>query len=213
MKNPPPIQRARQSSDNIEVVNAMDAAESRAAAALRLMKEERTRADAAEAELERMRQSELQRQLEAVVKASQAQPRIEKKKADSVRPGVLMVHAKGLKVGIPLAMLMPVLAFVWAGYQNYTDLQRRVKGLETIQSNKDARIDVLQQQVTELSKDSTDNRTTLANLSGYLTGVLPKAGVNVPGTGLPIQSDPLPPGARRPTPVNVRTPVPTPPSK
>ncbi len=177
---------------------------------MRLVHEEKARADAAEAELERLRQTELQRQFDAVVKAAQSQPKVEEKKADSVRPGVLMVHAKGMKIGIPIALLTPVLAFLWAVYQNYTDLQRRVKALETINSNKDTAVESLQNQLNELSKNSNADHDTLSNLSGYLVGVLPKAGVNVPGTGLPIQSDPLPPGARRPTPVTVRTPVPRP---
>jgi DNA repair exonuclease SbcCD ATPase subunit len=211
-----PPRKPSKSSDDLEQVGALDAAESRATAALRLMNEEREAREAAEAELERLKQADLQRQLDAVAKAAQGQPKVELANdtpKSSMRPGVLTVQAKGVKVGIPLALLTPVLAFGWAAYQNYTSLQNRVKALEAVISAKDARGDEMQRQLTEQAKDIAQLRETQASQAGYLTGVLPMAGVKVPGTGSPIQADPLPLGARRQTPVNVRTPVPTPPEK
>lgn len=180
------------------------------------MNEEREAREAAEAELERLKKVELQRQLDAVVKTAQVQPKTELANdtpKSSMRPGVLTVQAKGVKVGIPLALLTPALALGWAAYQNYTNLQTRVKALETVISSKNTRADELEKQLTEQSKDIAGLRETQAAQAGWITGAMPMAGVKVPGTGSPIQADPLPVGARRQTPVNVRTPVPTPPEK
>lgn len=212
MQKPIPPRLRSKSADNLEEVKALDAAESRATMALRLMNDERVAREAAEAEVQRLRADAAQRELEA---ARAVQPRVElapESKA-SMRPGVLSVQVKGLKIGIPLALLTPVLALVWAGYQNYTDMQRQVKAMQVILANRDTRVDSLETRVSEQSKEIAILRETQASQAGYLTGVLPMAGVKVPGTGSPIQSDPLPAGARRQTPVNVRTPVPTPPSK
>ena len=217
MQKPPPPRPKLKSADDLEMVDALDAAESRATAALRLMNDERAAREAAEAELERMRAAELQRQLDAVAKAAQVQPKVEVAQVEtpksSMRPGVLTVQAKGIKVGVPLALLTPVLAMLWAGYQSYTDFQRQVKALVTAQANKDTRLDAMEKLIAEQSKSIAELRETQASQAGYLTGVLPMAGVKVPGTGSPIQADPLPRNARRQTPVNVRTPVPTPPDK
>lgn len=182
------------------------------------MNEERAAREEAEAEVERLKKAEMQRQLDAVARAAQQQQAKveispETRSPSSMRPGVLTVQAKGVKVGIPLALLTPVLAFGWAAYQSYTNLQSRVKALETVISAKDTRADVLEKRSNDQAQEILQLRETQANLAGYLTGILPKAGVNVPGTGSPIQADPLPIGARRQTPVNVRTPVPTPPEK
>lgn len=196
----------------------MDAAESRAKAALRLMNEERAAREAAEAEVERLRQAEVERQLSAVTRAVAAPIKVESSpetrsvSPSSMRPGVLMVQAKGLKIGIPLAMLTPVLALAWAGYQNYTNLQRQVKELQTVVSNYEKRFESYDKSLGETRTEQAQQRETQANLAGWITGVMPKAGVNVPGVGIEVKSDPLPPGARRQTPVNVRTPVPTPPT-
>lgn len=179
------------------------------------MNDERLAREEAEAELERYKAAEVQRQLDAVVKAASA-PRVEL--ADdtpkpSVRPGMLMVQAKGLRVGIPLAILVPVLAACWAAVQQYLELRRQVAALVTISTTKDTRLDEQDKRITDQAAKIAELRETQAQLSGFLTGVLPKAGVNVPGTGSPIISDPLPLGARRQTPITVRTPVPTPPPK
>lgn len=213
--SPTPPRPKSKSSDDLEKLDALDAAESRATAALRLMNDERLAREEAEAELERYKAAEVQRQLDAVVKAASA-PRVEL--ADdtpkpSVRPGMLMVQAKGLRVGIPLAILVPVLAACWAAVQQYLELRRQVAALVTISTTKDTRLDEQDKRITDQAAKIAELRETQAQLSGFLTGVLPKAGVNVPGTGSPIISDPLPLGARRQTPITVRTPVPTPPPK
>lgn len=211
MQKPPPPRPKSRSSDDLEEVAALDAAESRAKAALRLADEQRAARVAAETELERLRSAELQRQLDAAA-PSKIELANDTAKS-SMRPGVLTVQAKGLKVGIPLAILVPVLAAGWAAVQQYLELQRQVKALVTIVSNRDTHSEEQDRRLTEQAKDITELRETQAQLSGFLVGVLPKAGVNVPGTGSPILVDPLPLGARRPTPVNVRTPVPAPPPK
>ncbi len=212
MQKPPPPRPKSKSSDDLEGVAALDAAESRATAALRLMNEERAAREAAEGELERLRAAEAKRQLDTVAKAAQAAPKIEMA-APSVRPGVLTVQAKGVKIGIPIALLTPVLALIWAGYQNYTELQRQVKALQTVMVNKDTRLESIESRLNELTAAQSTLRETQAAQAGWITGAFPKAGVNVPGTGIEVKSDPLPLGARRQTQVNLRTPVPTPPSK
>lgn len=212
MQKPPPPRPKSRSSDDLEEVKAIDAAESRATAALRLLNEERAGREAAEAELERLRAAEVQRQMDMVVKAAST-PKVELANdtpKSSMRPGILTVQAKGLKVGIPLAMLIPLVTGLWAGIQYFTDLQRQFKAMQASLAAKDTRIEAVEKLNSEQSQEIANLRETAAALSGFLTGVLPKAGVNVPGTGSPIQADPLPVGARRQTPVNVRTPVPTP---
>lgn len=195
----------------------MDAAESRAKAALRLMNEERAAREAAEAEVERLRQAEVERQLSAVARAAAVPIKVEEapstKAPSSMRPGVLTVQAKGIKVGIPLALLTPALTLVWVAYQNYTELQRQVKALQTVVSGYESRFEAYDKTLSEVRAGQAQLRETQAAQAGWITGAMPKAGVNVPGTGIEVKSDPLPPGARRQTPVNVRTPVPTPPDR
>lgn len=221
MQKPPPPRPRPQSNDDLEQVKALELAEERARAALRLAEQE----SAQKAELERKvaeleadkdkrHAAELQRQLDTIVKATQAQPQVALTKEEKRNvSGFLTVQARGLKVGVPLAILVPVLAAGWAAVQQYLELQRQVKTLITMSATKDTRLDELGTRVNDQAAKIAELRETQAQLSGFLTGVLPKAGVNVPGTGSPILSDPLPLGARRPTPVNVRTPVPAPPPK
>ncbi len=173
------------------------------------MNEEKARADGLAAELERARQADMQRQLDAVARAAQHPP-TEVSPKPSQRPGVLLLQAKGLKVGIPLALLVPIVSGLAAGINYGLEFQRQFKAMQSTISGYEARIEKLENVNTDQSAELAKTKVTLAELAGYLTGVLPKAGVNVPGTGTYIQADPLPPGARRPTPVNVRTPVPRP---
>ena len=67
----------------------------------------------------------------------------------------------------------------------------------------------------EVAERSHDLKETVAQLSGYLAGILPKAGVKVPGAepgaiSMEIVSDPLPMNEKRQRPVNVHTRVPAP---
>lgn len=213
----PPRPKSR-SSDDLEEVAALDAAESRATAALRLMNEERAAREAAEAELERLRQAEVQRQLDAVSRAAATPVKVEaapdtKSIPSSMRPGILTVQAKGVKVGIPLALLTPALALGWAAYQNITDYVRQFKALTATVAGYEKRIEAQDKFIAETRAEQAKLRETQAAQAGYLTGVLPMAGVKVPGTATEVKADPLPANARRQTPVNVRTPVPTPPAK
>lgn len=219
MQKPPPPRPKSKSSDDIEVVDALDAAESRATMALRLMNDERQRAEAAEAELERLRQAEVQRQLDTVVKAAQQQTKVEvapetKGSPSSMRPGVLTVQAKGMKVGIPLALLVPLLGAGWAGVQNYLETQRQVKVLNQIVGGYEKRFEEQEKKAQACSAKQEELRNTVSQLSGWFVAVLPSLGIKVPPTvgaeSVPVQIDPLPLGARRPAPVTVRTPLPAP---
>jgi hypothetical protein len=69
----------------------------------------------------------------------------------------------------------------------------------------------------EVGNRNAELRETVAQLSGYIAGVLPKAGVKVPGaepgaTFVNVVSDPLPLGEmkKRQASITVRTPVPAP---
>lgn len=215
MPNPPPPRPRLQSHDDLTQVSALEQAEERARAALRLVEQAKQEKAELTRQLEQAKAAEVQRQLDAVARAAQVPTKVElaPESKPSQRPGVLTVQAKGLKVGIPLALLIPLITGLWAGIQYFNDYQRQFKAMQLAVASKDERLTAVEKLNSEQSQELAQLRETAAALSGYLTGVLPKAGVNVPGTGSFIQSDPLPLGARRQTPVNVRTPVPTPPPR
>ncbi len=182
---------------------------------MRLLNEEKARADALEAELENARQAEAQRRLDAVVKVVQTPVHVEAAlppaHPSSMRPGILMVQAKGIKLGIPLALLIPLVTGLWAGVQYVMEFQRQFKSMSATIVSYEKRIEAQDKFIAAVREEQAKLRETQAAQAGWITGVMPKAGVNVPGNGIEVKSDPLPPGARRQTPVNVRTPVPTPP--
>lgn len=218
MQKAPPPRPKQESRDDLRQVSQLEAAEERARAALRLVEQ----ADKEKAELARQLEerdkahaAELQRQLDAAMKVAQPVPTAVSvpTPTPSQRPGILTVQAKGVKVGIPLALLTPALAIGWAAYQNYTSFVRQIADANRTIAGYEKRFEAQDKQISEVRAEQTQLRETQAAQAGWITGVMPKAGVNVPGTGLEVKSDPLPPGARRQTPVNVRTPVPTPPEK
>lgn len=181
------------------------------------MNEERAAREVVEAELERLRAAEVQRQLDAVAKAaatSKVEMAPETKSNSSMRPGMLTVQAKGLKVGIPLALLVPALTAGWTVVQHYLELNRQVKVLNQLVGSYEKRFEEADRRVTACNAKQEELRTTVAQISGWFVAVLPSAGIKVPPTAgaesLPVQIDPLPLGARRPSPLNVRTPLPAP---
>jgi hypothetical protein len=188
--------RRTKSYDDLKAVSDQDAAESRARAALRQLEEEQARADVLEQEL-------------AAAKATAAHNAI------SVSPDAVTVRRNGKKFVIPFALLMAVTPLVWTVVMDYVELKRAAKEQKDTFATTAARIDTLEWKLSEQAMDNASLRETVAQLSGYLAGVLPKAGVTVPGAApgasrMAIVSDPLPLGAKRQTPVNVRTPVPAP---
>ncbi len=213
MKLPPATSQLK-SRDDLTQVSQLEAAEERARAALRLVEQEQRE----KAELQRQleaHKAEQQRQLDAALKQASI-PKTEVISVEpkpSQRPGVLTVQTKGLKVAIPLAILIPLLTGAWAMVQYVLDYQRQFKALVTTVAGYEKRFEEQTRFNAEVREDQVKLRETQAAQAGWITGAMPKAGVNVPGIGIEVKADPLPPGARRQTPVNVRTPVPTPPDK
>lgn len=186
----------------------------RARAALRLADDERQRADEAEARaatlaeaLGRAQSSHIAAERDHVVAAQDH--------AITVTADALTVQRKGRKFVIPFALVSVLAPLLWTGAMDYVEVKRQAKEMKATFASTTERIDKLEQKLAEQARDETALRETVAQLSGYLAGVLPKAGVTVPGLApgaIPVNvvSDPLPIGARRPTPVNVRTQVPAP---
>lgn len=209
----PPPKRAF-SSDNLTAVSLQDAAESRARAALRIADDERQRADDAEeraAELE----SALARVKSAHVAAEQDRAVSAQEHGVTVTADALTVQRSGRKFVIPFTLVSILAPLIWTGVADYLEMKRQAKEQKDTFASTTLRIDKLEQKLAEQARESASLRETVAQLSGYLAGVLPKAGVTVPGLApgaIPVNvvSDPLPLGTRRPTPVNVRTQVPAP---
>lgn len=198
----PPLLRRTRSYDDLKAVSDQDAAESRARAALRQLEEEQARTEALEAELEQTR-------------AAAAQPPTPTHNTISVSPEAVTLRRNGKKLVIPFALLMAVAPLVWTLVVDYMELKRAAKEQKDTFASTTARIDTLEQKLAEQARDGAALRETVAQLSGYLAGVLPKAGVTVPGaepgaSRMVVVSDPLPLGVKRQAPVHVRTPVPAP---
>lgn len=200
--------RHTKSYDDLQAVSKQDAAESRARAALRQLEEEQARADALEQELAMVRSAG-----HAVAPA--VAPSTTSDNAISVSPTAVTVRRNGKKFVIPFALFMTLGPLLWTAITDYMELKRSTKEQKATFASTTARIDTLEQKLAEQARENVELRETVAQLSGYLAGVLPKAGVTVPGAApgaskVSIVSDPLPLGAKRVTPVNVRTPVPAP---
>lgn len=201
-----PPKRTR-SSDNLQAVSVQDAAEARARAALQLVEAEAARADEAEQRAEAL-EAELERSRATHVVAAQDH-------AITLTADALTVQRKGHKLVIPFALVSVLAPLLWAGVTDYLETKRAAKEMKDTFASTTLRIDKLEQKLSEQSRESAALRETVAQLSGYLAGVLPKAGLMVPGAlpgaaAINVVSDPLPLGAKRITPVNVRTAVPAP---
>lgn len=184
-------------------MSSQDAAEARARAALRQLEEEHARAEALEVALEQAR---------SVAQAPAPAPA---HNTISVSPDAVTLRGNGKKFVIPFALLVTVAPLIWTGVMDYVELKRATKEQKDTFASTTSRIDTLEQKLAEQARDNASLRETVAQLSGYLAGVLPKAGVTVPGaepgaSRVTVVSDPLPLGAKRQTQVNVRTPVPAP---
>lgn len=192
----------------MQAVSAMDAADARARAALRLAEEADARAEEAE-----KRAAGLVSALERA-KVPQA-PVLPSGHVVTVTADAVTVQRKGKKFVIPFALVSILAPLIWAGVTDYLETKRQAKEMKDTFADTTARIDKLEQKLAEQARDNASLRETVAQLSGYLAGIFPKAGLMVPGAmpgAAPVNvvSDPLPIGARRMTPVMVRTAVPAP---
>lgn len=202
----PPKPSLNRSHDDLSAVAELDAAEKRARAALRLAESEATRAAELEEELNTLRAQD-------PVPLPKAAPTGEK--VISVSPEKVTLRGRRWKIVIPTALLIGLGPLVWSGVSNYLETKRQLRKVLDTFGEQAKRIEEVDHHVAEVSKSNAELRETVAQLSGYLAGVLPKAGVRVPGaqpgaTPIEVVSDPLPLGDKRPRPVNVRTLVPAP---
>lgn len=216
---PKPMRPNAQSHDDLAAVSAMDAAEARLRAAMRLAEEEAKRADEEERKNEELRSAldtmkAVQPQAPIQVTASIIPP---EGKPVSLSPQALTFRGRHWKFTIPFTLIISLLPLIWALVSDYMQLKRDFKTQTDTFGRITARVEEVNTYAHEVAKSNEDLREKVAELSGYLAGVLPKAGVKVPGTEaggtyVNVVSDPLPIGdmKKRQKPIVVRTPVPAP---
>lgn len=120
------------------------------------------------------------------------------------------------RLGVPLALLAPVLLWLWTQLQAYLDMGRQLKALNATVVSYEARMAADETRLADTKTEIGTLRETQAKLSGYLAGALPLAGVSVPGAevgSIPvtIDRDADRVGLIRRTPVVTHTRVPAPP--
>lgn len=205
----PPQLGPLRGADDLESLRAIDAAESRAKAAMSLAHAAEHRADIAEqkAEMAALRYDEglLQR-------AADAPSSMKDRK--SMRPG-LHIAGRGWKLGVPFTALVAAVPLLWALVQQGLALEEQVKDLNKAVAGFQASVDATNKMVSDNTKDISGLHTTVALTSGYLARVLPMAGVSVPGAELgalpvDIDRDPAPLGVTQKPRVVTHTRVPAP---
>jgi hypothetical protein len=204
------------SHDDLSAVSALDAAEARARAALHLANEEAKRADTEE------RKSIILSSELATMKAVPSPiPIVPATTPDgkplSISPTGVTVRGKHWKFTIPLTLILSLFPLIFTLASDYMQMKRDFKAQTETFARITARVEEVNTYAHDVDKSNTELRETVAQLSGYLAGVLPKAGVKVPGaepgaTYINVVSDPLPIGEmkKRQKPITVRTPVPAP---
>lgn len=190
-------------------VAVLDAAESRARAAMLLAEDEAQRADSLQEELDTLRATQV-----SVVHVPPPQPQ-PVEKSISVSPQALTFRGRHWKIAIPFTLVLALGPLIWALAADYIEMKSQLKKQTEAFNAAEKRFDSVEQKITEVSKSVSALRETVAELSGYLAGVLPKAGVKVPGTEpgaipMTIIADPLPAGSKRQAAVNTHTLVPAP---
>jgi hypothetical protein len=135
----------------------------------------------------------------------------------SISPTGVTVRGKHWKFTIPLTLLLSLVPLIFSLASDYMQMKRDFKTQTETFARTAARIEEINTYAHDVGKSNSELRETVAQLSGYLAGVLPKAGVKVPGaepgaTMVNVVSDPLPLGEmkKRQKPITVRTPVPAP---
>lgn len=219
-----------QSHDDLAAVSALDAAEARLRAAKILADEEAKRADEEEKknlELERKNlelQSELQTMKSVPERVSvipaaiiPAVPTAIEGKPLSVSPQGITVRGSHWKFTIPITLIISLVPLIFSLVNDYTQMKRDFKLQTDTFARTVARIEEINVYAHEVGKSNEELREKVAELSGYLAGILPKAGVKVPGAepgAIPVNvvSDPLPIGElkKKGKPFIVHTPVPAP---
>jgi hypothetical protein len=210
-----PAKPSSKSYDNLAAVAALDEAEARLRAAKHITDEETKRANDEEA----LRLS-LQQELDTLRAQAPLVPE-ESHKPISITPQAVTFRGQKprghWKITIPLALITALIPLIWTLVSDWTALKRDFKTQTDTYGAQAKRIEEINTYAHEVAQSNAELRETVAKLSGYLAGVLPKAGVKVPdvspgGTFINVVSDPLPAGEmkKRQKPIIVHTPVPAP---
>jgi hypothetical protein len=214
-----PFRVSHKSSDDLGVVAELDAAEERLRAAKILIEEEAQRADK-----EERHRIELQKELATLQATQSVETKLSKSKPEDIQdrsislsPQAVTLRGKHWKVTVPLALLISSAPIIWSLVSDYMQMKRDFKTQTETYGAQAKRIEEINIFAHEVSRSNDDLREKVAQLSGYLAAILPKAGVKVPGaepgaTFVNLISDPLPIGeaSKRQKPIVVHTPVPAP---
>jgi hypothetical protein len=201
--NPPatPFRVNHKSNDDLETVIALDAAEESLRAAKILVDAESQRAD--EEEKHRI---ELQKELATlratqsiVTKVPEDKPEEIQNKPISLSPQAVTLRGKYWKVTVPVALLLSAVPLIWSLISDYMQMKRDFKTQTETYGAQAKRIEEINTFVREVARSNDDLREKVAQLSGYLAGIFPKASVKVPeaesrDTFMTLTSDPLPIG-------------------
>ena len=199
------------SSTHADIEAKLEETEARLRAVTRLLTEESDRAETAEQELAGMKRAA---ELAPTLITTQVQ---EPPKANpiSMNPQGLTVRGKTWKIAVPLSLVIGIVPLIWAFVSDYLETKHELRELKNTFVAVTTRVEAVDAYSHEVAERSHDLKETVAQLSGYLAGILPKAGVKVPGAepgaiSMEIVSDPLPINEKRQRPVNVHTRVPAP---
>lgn len=218
MATPPVKKLPQKSSDDFKKVDELDAAESRARAAMGLANEQAARADALQAQVaferEQHRAELLQRQLDAALASAAKSPVVEAAPRSIPPSNAAVVHVLGKKIVVSFSVLTLVGSIGATVYSNYTSLRDKLEAHDKYISGAAAVKEAQDKRIVDLTKEVASLRETVADQAGFLRGSLPKAGLQVTAekgaTQMDVVSDPLPPGTKPRKMVNVITPIPAP---
>lgn len=208
----PPLRS--KSSDDLGSVSLLDAAESRARAAMALVDEESRRNEELENELSQLRaeRAEMLRPAAFPPPIVEATP---EGKPISVSPQGLTFRGHRWKIVIPFTLIVGAAPLIWALVTDWMEMKRQYKEMKDTYAEMQKRTDTLEQKLSDVAQSTSELRETVAKLSGYIAAALPNAGVKVPGAepgaiAVSIQADPLPRGAKRQASIVTHTLVPAP---
>lgn len=190
----------------------IDAAESRARAAMQLLKDEQVAREEEARHREELESynRKLEQQLQRLADAP-----VEKSDAKSMRPGMLRLAGKDWKVAIPFTLLIAAAPYAWTVVQHIMAVEQELKNLNAAVASFQKAEDAQNKELKDLQADNALLKNTVARQAGYLAGALPMAGVSVPGAEngaiqVDIERDPEPAGTKHHPKVITHTRIPAP---
>lgn len=202
----------RKSSDDLSAMTAMDAAESRARAAMQLLEDEQ---NAREEETRKREALEgYNRELEKQLKLLASTP-VKVEDAKSMRPGQLRLSGKDWKIAVPFTLLIAAAPYAWTVVQHILAVEQQLKDLNAAVASFQKAEDAQDKKISDLAAENVLLKNTVARQAGYLAGALPMAGVSVPGAEngaiqVDIERDPDPAGMKHRPKVVTHTRIPAP---